>query len=115
MKTDIDILHNIVDNRDNLLPRQSGESFSRCHDVAGLIELEFTTVFVLMSVYNDIQYIIPMLYDVLDDHNLNFVRVDKFTVLSNETRIKFIIDGEEYKMRGYKNCAMVPILHRRLI
>lgn len=96
MKTNIDKLHDVVNNKD-----EYGKTFAKCHDVAGFIELDImNTLYVIMDYYNDIDYIIPILYGVLEEHELSIERVDKFSILSEGTMIKFIIVRDEYKMNG---------------
>ena len=87
-------------------------SCAKCHDVAGFIELELMSrIYVIMDYYNDINYIIPMLWDVLTEHELSFERVDKFTVKSNDVTIKFIVERDEYKMRGFCGYGIIKMGH----
>ena len=76
MKTDIDRLHKVLEERDaGCLPRQSGKTFSYCHDVAGVIEVTRTKrLIVIVPVLSRIDHIIPMLKWVLREHFIHSVR-----------------------------------------
>ena len=105
---DIDRLHYVVDNRDiKELPRRCGKTRSRCHDVAGFIGLEFRIIFVIMAQYNNLEYLIPMLHDVLEEHDFNVIHVDRCTIQSMNSTIKFITERDIYKMNGSDRCAVV--------
>ena len=111
MEIDIDRLHHIVDTRnDNNNYYLMGTTYSQCHDIAGLIELElFNIVFVIIDNYNSIGYIYPMIEIVFHDHRLELKTVDRFTKLSGECSIKFISRDDLYKLEGYNDCAVVEM------
>lgn len=113
MITDIERLHKIVDQRNGGdFYRQKGKTFSKCHDVAGMIELElFNVVVVFISHYNDVKYIFPMLREVFNDHELELKNVDQYTLISNDCLIKFFSERDRYKLKCFEDCAVVEMLH----
>lgn len=106
MKTDIDRLHNVVlEKKDK---EWSGETFAKCHEIAGIIEIgEFKKIVCVISCYRDIQHILPMLMDVFSEHSLP--KLGKGTVSDRvfffgEVEITFIpYSILEEKARGLDN------------
>lgn len=115
MITDIERLHRVVDQREqNKWSRErcTGKSFAKCHDVAGMVELElFNVIVVIMTNYDDVDYIFPMLWDVFQDHQLESTKVDRYTLKCNDTLIKFFAERDTYKIQAYGACGVVEIGH----
>jgi len=111
MITDIERLHEVVEQRNKSIWKQrTGKTFSKCHDVAGMIELDlFEIVIVFITQYSDIDYIFPMLNVVFQDHELELIRVDRYTLRSNECIIKFFTDKDRYKTDC--ECGVVEMYH----
>jgi len=74
MTTDIDRLHRTL-----LKPgvRASGRTTLRCHELAGCIELGFSTIYCLVdSVWDGQNYLVLMINDVLEEHGLPLLSRD---------------------------------------
>ena len=93
MSTDIDRLHDVIDGRTS--GRGVGKTFAKCHDVAGLIELGLSTVFCVITNYRDIGYILPMLDEVLTEHNMKIEKKQQHHIfLNNKIRITFVSEND---------------------
>lgn len=116
MITDIELLHKVVSGQ--VHGRGIGKTFAQCHNVAGAIELGFDNVFMVITNYRDIMYIIPMLRDVLTDHGIKIDALnykDKIMCLGGidkRTTVKFITEEDIYrKIRGIDKPFIVYARH----
>lgn len=65
MKTDLNRLHKVAEGE--LTGPRCGKTFLQCHVAAGFIELGFTEIICVVSEYQDINHIVPMLKGILEE------------------------------------------------
>lgn len=103
--TDIDALHKVIEKREvgDSLSRGCGKTFARCHELAGVIEVgDFKVIVVAISLYRDLQYILPMIKEVFAEHGLEWeYRPQHYEILCNDKHIYFIPhDALRHRTRG---------------
>ena len=77
MPTDIDRLHDVIEER--VGGRGCGKTFAVCHILAGLIELgRCDHIHVLVTVYRDIEHILPMLWRTCDEYGIEIRRTCRY-------------------------------------
>lgn len=120
MNTNIDKLHKVLDGK--LKGRRVGNTFAQCHLIAGYIELaeelDITQVICKTNFCNDIQYILPILESVLNEHGL---QIFKFLWSTNSalvedcnkvTQVTFISKERfDEKIIGINNYVLVDMTH----
>jgi len=111
VKTDIERLHKVVNKE--LQGRGVGKTFAKCHDVAGLIQTtDVKYIFCMISLKRDMDYILPMLERVLEEHGLTFYHKLRTELVVNGVTIKFIREDDfDQRTRGYDNYAIVRMRH----
>lgn len=115
MATDLVRLHNVASGK--LQGRGVGKTYLKCHDVAGTICLGEDYIIVLVSYLRDINYIYPMLREVLHEYSLEVDKVvmtNHKILLTNGTVIKFFSESIElcYQLAGYSGKPIVYMRHR---
>ena len=99
MKTDINRLHQVAFGQ--LRGRRWGKTYLQCHNIAGTIEVGDRDIIVcIVSHYSDIRYIIPMLMDILDEHDLKILKYNKCQncLYVENKQIRFITDANYEKI-----------------
>lgn len=107
MKTNIKELHELLEWRNKIgeynLPHQCGKTTLRCHELAGDIEVgKLDTIVVHIPYYHVLNFLIPILKSVLDEHKLKYTykKFDRI-LLCNGKKIRFISkDDLELKTTG---------------
>jgi len=97
---DIDRLHDVING--DLYGRGVGKTYAKCNDVAGMIGVGINNIYCITTHYRDINYILPMLNEVLSDHEMCIIRKDDNKIfLDNGARIFFIAERDmERRLRG---------------
>jgi hypothetical protein len=77
MKTNISELHKLLEWRNKVgeykLPRGCGKTLLKCHELAGSIEVgKLNTIVVCVPYYHILNFLIPSLTRVLDEHYLKY-------------------------------------------
>ena len=100
MKTDIDRLHKVISGE--IYGRGCGKTFARCHELAGIIETSnISLIICIMTKWNDIFYLKPMIKEVFLEHNLKITAENRFDFMCNGKKIKFIVEQDFYdRTRG---------------
>lgn len=102
MKTDINKLHERIELRNriglNNLPRNSGKTFILWHELAGIIEVEdFKTIVVGLPNNFGLCFLLPMLFDVFDEHEIKYEYVKQQNRIICGDKIIYFILSEEVK------------------
>lgn len=106
MKTDIDELHALLEWRNKIgeykLPKGCGKTLLKCHELAGSIEVgEFNTIVVGIPYYHILNFLIPMLTRVLDEHHLKYTYKQQDRImLCNNKKIIFVLEDSDIKTTG---------------
>lgn len=98
MHTDIRRLHNVIDGS-ILSYRGCGRTYAICHKIAGYIKIEVPSIVCVLTRYDDIGYILPMLFKVFNDHEILW-EYKRWIVKANITTIKFKSEEDFIKLRG---------------
>lgn len=99
MKTDINELHKLLEWRNKIgeynLPRGCGKTLLKCHELAGSIEVgEFNTIVIGIPYYHTLNFLIPVLKGVLDEHHLKYVYKQQDRImLCNDKKIIFVLES----------------------
>jgi len=102
MKTNVSKLHELLKLRNKVdslyLPRRCGKTLLLCHELVGAIEVgDFKTVVVGIYSNSNLEFLLPMLFDVLKEHGMNYAYVKQHNkLLCNDKVVRFI---EERKVR----------------
>jgi len=111
-KTDIDRLHDVIEGRRR--GRGAGKTFAKCYDVLGWVQVGESYIYCMVTRYNDLTYILPILEQILEEHGF---RIAKFNGVQNElsivnSKIKFVVEEDwEHRMRGLRG-AQVLMRHQ---
>ena len=113
--TDLEKLHDLVEERTRgfSLPRQCGKTFLRCHELAGQAEVgDFNCIIVGMSYMSDLDYLLPMVKRVFEEHNLIMRRLAHNRFRVNDKTILFLsADQMKTKTRGLEYFYQ-PMMHQ---
>ena len=112
METNIEHLHAVVDGV--VTGRQCGKTTARCHEIAGMIEVGFSTVYAVITEYRDLSYIETMLNGILSEHHITMNRgLDRYTYSACGELIVFILASRvEDQFLSYSSSGViVPIGH----
>lgn len=109
--TDLDRLHKVTTKEATY--RGAGKTYAKCHEVAGLLEVtEVRYILCMITLQRDIDYILPMLRDVLLEHDIAITGRINHTIRIGEREIRFIPESDfDYRTRGMTNCAVVRMRH----
>ena len=99
MTTNIERLHDVVEGK--VAHRGCGKTYAKCHEVAGLVEVGNTHIICIISVHHDLGYILPMMFEVLDEHEIQWVydQTARRLVLNNDSVVRFFTE-KEYPIRS---------------
>ena len=107
MKTNIDELHKLLEWRNKIgeykLPRGCGKTLLKCHELAGDIEVgDLNTIVICVPYYHVLNFILPMLKDVLNEHHLKYTYKERDRILfCNNKKIIFVSESDsDIKTRG---------------
>jgi len=113
MATDINKLHQVALGK--LRGRGVGKTHLKCHDVAAMVEFDEDMIIVLLSSYNDLNYVYPMLDEVLIEHDIHIEKLSKpqhRLYLENGSHIQFISEGNlPQALAGYTDCPIIYMRH----
>lgn len=107
MKTNIEELHKLLEWRNKIreynLPSQCGKTTLKCHELSGDIEVgKLDTIVVCIPYYHVLNFLIPTLKGVLDEHKLKYTykKFDRI-LFCNDKKIRFISEDDlELKTLG---------------
>lgn len=107
MRTDINELHKLLEWRNKIgeykLPKACGKTLLKCHELAGSIEVgELNTIIVGIPYYHVLNFLIPILEGVLNEHKLKYVYTQQGHILfCNDKKIVFLSkDDLDLKTEG---------------
>ena len=78
------------------LPKGCGKTLLKCHELAGSIEVgEFNTIVVGIPYYHILNFLMPMLTCVLDEHHLKYTYKQQDRImLCNNKKIIFVLESD---------------------
>ena len=102
--TDLERLHDVIEKTGEgySLPPQIGKTFLRCHELAGQVEVgEVNCIVVGMSYMSDLDYLLPIIKKVFDEHGIIMQRLARNKFKGNNKTILFLsVDQMEIRTRG---------------
>lgn len=107
--TDLDRLHRVVTLQ--VGGRQCGRTFAACHTLAGMVctvPKRAIIVWPLRHGLFQIEYIRPMLGEVLLEHGIPFTWARQRELIANGRRVRFVSEQDRLGMRGASYCVSEP-------
>lgn len=114
MATDIERLHKVINLPYHI--RGTGHTYAKCHEIcASVLVSPDDYIFCIMTYLRDIDYIYPMLWDILPEYDLklkrNDQRYDKCSFLIGNKKVLFITEEQRHKLRGLSSYTIIYIRH----
>lgn len=103
--TDLERLHDLFNRRENdpsyVQSRREGKTFLRCHELAGAVEVgDFETIIIYISYMTDLDYLIPMISEVFEEHKIKLIKHKSYDFEANNKMLLFITRSGLYRTRG---------------
>ena len=108
-KTCLTRLHEVLLGRLN--GRGCGETYARCHILAGMVEIGEKNITCLITQIRDVQYLIPMIMHIFEEHGIEIEKIKYNTIIYTEnSRIVFVVDDGSIRS-GFNNNTVIYIKH----
>jgi len=94
--------------------RGSGKTTARIHELLGHVQLQTENIFVVITSYNDLQWLLPMIKDIFEYYDVGKIAVSCNTMICENSRIKFITTNNKsfaHHTRGMKGFGVVYMRH----